>query len=301
VRHVCIIGRGICLAAAAQSDSLVQQLGHGLVVSVVLSLGPGLDETVVLKLGQSLGGETLGGGEKGICDTANMVSSRAQQNNRLWRLSISDPWNRRRMVQGEQPACTLRDMPALHVVRIAKMPQNFATTCREREREMTPRCKHPALVKERTVCDRQSSRHVPTVQPACTPPPKVWRPLSSVTPSLRWHQYRTPPDARTPTRMHVHKRAHKAAAHLDPEALSLALQVSEAHATNAAHTAGEGGVHNLLAQTIRLKDLQRSVTNAANNSATSVQTTVRPEQLRVNLHTCQLTVWLLLYSICWLP
>jgi hypothetical protein len=76
----------------------------------------------------------------------------------------------------------------------------------------------------------------------------------------------------------THANTQGRAAHLDPEALSLALQVSKAHATNAAHTAGEGGVNNLLAQTIRLKDLQISVTHAANNNATSVQTTVRPKQ-----------------------
>jgi hypothetical protein len=35
----------------------------------------------------------------------------------------------------------------------------------EREREMTLRCKHPAVVKKNTVCDRQSSRHIPTVVP----------------------------------------------------------------------------------------------------------------------------------------
>jgi hypothetical protein len=37
----------------------VQQLGHGLIVGVVLALVAGLDEAIVLQLGHRLAGEAL--------------------------------------------------------------------------------------------------------------------------------------------------------------------------------------------------------------------------------------------------
>lgn len=49
------------------------------------------------------------------------------------------------------------------------------------------------------------------------------------------------------------------ATHLDPEALRLALQIRQAHASNAAHTASKAEVNDLPAQTIRLKDLSSMV------------------------------------------
>jgi hypothetical protein len=74
VRHVGIIRRWVCVAAAAQSDGLVQQLGHGLVIGMVLALSTRLDEAIVLKLGQRLVGETLkttksgGAWGKSVCE-----------------------------------------------------------------------------------------------------------------------------------------------------------------------------------------------------------------------------------------
>mmetsp|Transcript_18872 Transcript_18872/g.47860 ORF Transcript_18872/g.47860 Transcript_18872/m.47860 type:complete len:1344 (-) Transcript_18872:168-4199(-) len=55
-----LVRLGVGLAALAQADRLVQQLGHGLVVGVVLALGLGLDEAIVLQLGERLLGEGLG-------------------------------------------------------------------------------------------------------------------------------------------------------------------------------------------------------------------------------------------------
>ena len=53
----------------------------------------------------------------------------------------------------------------------------------------------------------------------------------------------------------MHSMHHAAYAHLDPERLHLLLQVIKRQATNAAHRASEGSIHNVVAQAIDLKDL----------------------------------------------
>lgn len=62
-----LIGIVVCLAALAQANGLVQQLGHGLVVAVKLALGLGLDETIILQLRHGLVGETLQPKQSRLC------------------------------------------------------------------------------------------------------------------------------------------------------------------------------------------------------------------------------------------